>query len=265
MNHLFASYQRNSSNGEGANFAARPLKQYRKQYENNLEYSLGYSRASVGMPMDRPCGSSKVTTEQVHCTACNAALTVKVSVFNDSDCTSCQPIKNKVTPLTRSYPDTQSYLQSRCATYDQKLSMEQAPDVSYFSEEGQPLEPSDNPDMGSQVRETANCYSNKAPLICNRTTYKPNNTPFAQQGGVSSSSRLSRLKYNTLNNVAVNNNGYVYSGSVFNSAAGAEGLNSGRYHTEPTDYFTKYKPQPVTFPHKNGKKSYCSNTICMSA
>ena len=64
--------------------------------------------------------------------------------------------------------------------------------------------------------------------------------------------------------MAVNNNGYVYGGSVFNTAAGAEGLNSGRYHTEPTDYFTKYKPQAVTFPHKNGKKTYCpiANTIC---
>ena len=260
MNHIFASYQRNSATSDGAHFAAQPLKQWRKQYSN----SLGYSRASVGMPMDRPGGLSKVANEEVHCATCQGALAAKVEVFKNSDCTSCNPIKNKTRPLRTSFTNTPAYLQSRCATYDQKLSIEPVPDISYFSEEGIPLEPSDNQDKGPQVRQTANCYSNTAPLVCNTTIYKPNNTPFAQQGGVSSSSRLARLKYNTLNNVAVNNNGYVYSGSVFNTAAGAEGLNSGRYHTEPTDYFTKYKPQPVVFPHKNGKKTYCSNTICMS-
>jgi hypothetical protein len=263
MNHLFASYQRNSSTSDGARFAAQPLKQWRKQYTNNLKYSLGYSRASVGMPMDRPGGSSRVDSEEVHCATCQRALLNKVEVFNESDCASCNPIKNKTKPLRTSFINTPTYLQSRCATYDQKLSIEAVPDISYFSEEGLPLEPTDSA-TGPQVRQAANCYSNKPPLECNATIYKPNNTQFAQQGGVSSSSRLARLKYNTLNNVGVNNNGHVYSGSVFNTAAGAEGLNSGRYHTEPTDYFTKYKPQPVVFPHKNGKKTYCSNTICMS-
>ena len=260
--HLFAAYQQNSPIGNGNQFAARPLKQWRKQYSTNLEYSLGYSRASVGMPMDRPGGETKVSTEEVHCATCKAALANNVQVFKDSECTSCQPIKNKVAPLRTAFTNQEAYLQSRCATYVQKLSVEPVPDISYFSPTGQPLEPSDN--TGPQVRQTANCFSNKAPLICNTTIYKPNNTQFAQQGGVSSSSRLARLKYNTLNNVAVNNNGYVYSGSVYNTAAGAEGLNSGRYHTEPTDYFTKYKPQPVTYPHKNGNKSYCINTICIA-
>ena len=259
MNHLFASYQLNRATSDGAQFAAQPLKQWRKQYSR----SLGYSRASVGMPMDRPGGMSKVATEQIHCATCKGALTAKVEVFNDSPCTSCQPIKNKVKPLQTSFTDREAYLQSRCATYDQKLSTEPVPTIPYFSPEGEPLEPSTQP-TGPQAREAANCFSNKSPLKCNTTIYKPNNTQFAQQGGVSSSSRIARLKYNTLNNVAVNSNGYVYSGSVYNTAAGAEGLNSGRYHTEPTDYFTKYKPQPVTSHHKNGKKTYCSNMICMA-
>jgi hypothetical protein len=260
MNHLFASYQRNNATGDGANFAAKPLNHYRKQYSTGS----GYSRASVGMPMDRPSGLSKVATEEIHCATCKGALGAKVEVFNDSDCASCQPIKSKVKPLRTSFTNNEAYLQSRCATYEQKLSTEQAPDIPYFSPTGEPLEPSDSQDMGTQLRESMNCFSDKVPLKCNTTIYKPNNTPFAQQGGVSSSSRIARLKYNTLNNAPVNNNGYVYGGSVFNTAAGAEGLNSGRYHTEPTDYFTKYKPQPVTYPHKNGKKTYCSNMICMA-
>jgi hypothetical protein len=264
MNHLSASYQFNSTTSDGAPFAAQPLKQWRKQYGNNLNYSLGYSRASVGMPMDRPGGLSKVASEEVHCATCQRALSAKVQVFNDSDCTSCNPIKSKVKPLRTSFTNTQAYLQSRCATYVQKLSTEPVSTISYFSEEGIPLEPSDSP-TGPQVRETANCYSNTPPLVCNKTIYKPNNTQFSQQGSVSCSSRLARLKYNTLNNVPVNNNGYVYSGSVFNTAAGAEGVNSGRFKMEPTDYFTKYKPQPNVFPHKTGKKSVCCNTISLSA
>ena len=261
MNHLFASYQRNSATGDGADFTAQPLKHYRKQYYTGS----GHSRASVGMPMDRPGGLLPVATEEIHCATCKGALAAKVEVFNDSPCSSCQPIKNKVTPLRTSFTDQEAYFQSRCATYDQKLSTERVADIPYFSSTGEPLEPSDNQDMGSQLRRSVNCFSDKVPLRCNTTIYKPNNSQFAQQGGVSSSSRIARLKYNTLNNVPVNNNGYVYGGSVFNTAAGAEGLNSGRYHTEPTDYFTKFKPQPVTYPHKNGKKSYCSNnTICMS-
>ena len=264
MNHLFASYQFNTATSDGTPFAAQPLKQWRKQYGNNLNYSLGYSRASTGMPMDRPGGLSKVASEEVHCATCQRALSAKVEVFNDSDCTSCNPIKSKVKPLRTSFTNTQAYLQSRCATYVQKLSTEPVSTISYFSEEGIPLEPSDSP-TGPQVRQTANCYSHTPPLVCNTTIYKPNNTQFSQQGSVSSSSRLARLKYNTLNNVPVNNNGYVYNGSVFNTAAGAEGVNSGRYKMEPTDYFTKYKPQPIVFPHKNGKKSVCCNTISMSA
>lgn len=259
MNHLFASYQLNNAIGDGTHFSAQPLKQYRKQYSNGS----GYSRASAGMPMDRPGGVVPVATEKIHCATCKGALEAKVEVFKDSQCTSCNPIKSNVAPLQTSFTDREAYSQSRCATYDQKLSMEPVPSVQYFSEGGQPLEPNDTPN-GPQLRRSVKCFSDKAPLICNTTIYKPNNTPFAQQGGVSSSSRIARLKYNTLNNVPINTNGYVYSGSVYNTAAGAEGLNSGRYHTEPTDYFTKYKLQPVTYPHKNGKKTYCSNTICMT-
>lgn len=164
------------------------------------------------------------------------------------------PIPKLTTLTEKAYTDNSAYLQSRCATYDQKLSVERARRNSYFSAEGRPLEPSSSP-SGSQVRETANCYSHKQPLVCNTTIYKPNNTPFAQQGGVSSSSRLSRLKYNTLNS----------NGAEYNSAVGAMGVNSGRYQTESSPgYYTKYKPQPVTSPHKNGRKSFCPNTICMS-
>ena len=129
MNHLFASYQRNSATGDGADFTAQPLKHYRKQYYTGS----GHSRASVGMPMDRPGGLVPVATEEIHCATCKGALAAKVEVFNDSPCSSCQPIKNKVTPLRTSFTDQEAYFQSRCATYDQKLSTERVADIPYFS------------------------------------------------------------------------------------------------------------------------------------
>jgi hypothetical protein len=253
MNHLFAVYRQNIATGDGNHFVARPQKHWRKQYQS----LLGYSRASVGMPMDRPGGIMPVANNTIACQTCRGALSAKVIVGKDSPCTSCQPIKARVKPRYTAFTDNKAYLQSRCVTYDQKLSIEQVEGINYFSPNGVPLEPSSSP-TGPQVREVADCYNNKPPLVCNTTIYKPNNVQFSQQGGVSSSSRIARLKYNTLNNIPVNNNGITVNGSVFNTAAGAMGLNSGLYLMEPSpSYYIKSKPQPAVCSRRNGVKAYC--------
>ena len=263
MNHLFATYQKNTANDAGTRFAARPIREWRKQYQT----SLGYSRAATGMPMDRPGGLVPVASPAIQCATCRGALPARVDVFKGTACTSCQPIKSQVKPLVipslnrysldpgseTAFTDNAAYLQSRCTTYVQKLSTAQVPSITYFSPTGLPLEPSMAVD-GPQVRETANCYTPLA-SVCERTIYKPNNTQFAQQGGVTSSSRMARLKYNTLNQ----------NGAEYQSAIGAMGVNSGRYQTEPSpSYYNKYKPQAVVFPHKTGSRTYCNeaNTTC---
>lgn len=267
MNHLFASYQKNIATGDGTRFAARPLNHWRKQYQT----TLGYSRAATGMPMDRPGGLVPVANQAIECQTCKGALPAKVSVFKYSKCTSCKPIASKVKPLPgTAYTDNMAYLQSRCSTYDQKLSMTPVPTIAYFSNTGVPLEPSDDP-SGPQVRAIANClapFPNEVgpnevvpnevvPNECKKTTiYKPNNTQFAQQGGVSSSARLSRLKYNTLNQ----------NGAEYQSASGAMDVNSGRYQSEPSpSYYNKFKPQPVVFLYKTGARMSCTRTneICI--
>ena len=244
MNHLFAAYQKNIATGDGNRFAARPLNHWRKAYQN----SLGYSRAATGMPMDRPGGLGFVASPQIQCATCKGALPAQVTIFKDSNCKSCKPLKSKVKPLQTAYTNTAAYLQSRCATYDQKISVERLPTVTYFSPEGIPIDPTDSP-TGTQVRQTENCFSPQIyNTICNTTIYKPNNTQFAQQGGVSASSRLSRLKYNTLNQ----------NGAEYNSASGAMGVNSGRYQSEPSpSYYVKNKPQEGVCERKTGEKSYC--------
>jgi hypothetical protein len=159
------------------------------------------------------------------------------------------PVPNNFPELT-TYTDSTSYLQSRCSTYDQKLAYNPVPTINYFTPEGILIEPSNSP-SGTQVHVTNNCFS-----ICSKnksTIYKPNNSQFAQQGGVSSGSRLQRLKYNTLNNY----------GAAFNSATGAVGVNTGRYQSEPSpSYYTKTNPQPVMVFRKVGKKSYCNIQRC---
>jgi hypothetical protein len=55
--------------------------------------------------------------------------------------------------------------------------------------------------------------------------YKPNNSQYAQQGGVSSSTRIARLKYDTITTVA----------ATYRSAYGAQVANELAYGVAPTD------------------------------
>ena len=254
MNHLVPVYAHNG--GDGTRFAARPIRHWRKQYlstsisTSNMSNST--SNMSIGMPMDRPGGMVPVANETIHCMTCRAAASLKDDLVQDiSVCKSCNPIKPNTQLSEKMYNDTQAYLSSRCLTYDQKLSITKNPAVAYFSPDGRPSEPSDSV-LGAQVRETNNCFNHN----CTNTIYKPNNSQYAQQGAVSSGSRLARLKYNTLNQY----------GAMFNSAAGAVGVNSGRYQTEPSpSYYVKNKPQKITIPYKIGAKSYCRTeySMCM--
>ena len=225
--------------GRGNRFAARPIRQWRKQMQatNGL---LSYRRTAVGIPSDKPGGTS-VTTYS-NCQTCNGTSELKDLVHKNSPCTSCHITRTAIYVNNNSYTDSAAYLESKCTTYDQKLAYNPVSSINYFSKEGLVLEPSNSP-TGPQVRATNNCH-----IKCNTTIYKPNNSQFAQQGGVNSGSRISRLKYNTLNNY----------GAQFNSAAGAIGVNTGRYITEPSpSYYTKLQPQKVVFPYKTGAKTYC--------
>jgi hypothetical protein len=59
----------------------------------------------------------------------------------------------------------------------------------------------------------------------NPVIYKPNNSQFAQQGGVSSSERIARLKYDTITTV----------GATYRSAYGSQVANELAYGVAPTD------------------------------
>ena len=111
------------------------------------------------------------------------------------------------TNLNKSYyTDSKTYLKSRGKTYKQNIT-------------------------GSH--DTSNKYTinTNSDAACKNTyVYKPSNKQFATQGAVSSSSRLERLKLNT---IQVNN-------ASLRTAWGAYGANGGKYHgTMTSPYFLK--------------------------
>jgi hypothetical protein len=258
----------NNNNGAntGTSFAARPIKHWRKQLVPAANSGIS-TNAGVGMPMDRPggsvyLGSAVYLGATVDCSICPVNLaelipTTKNTVFDTTkdasgNCVACNPetniIKSAVTLLNKNYySDTKGYLQSRCQTYDQKLSTTPIPGNSYInSTTHEPIPPSDSP-TGSQVYYTENC-SKKCTTNNSRVTtiYKPNNQQYSQQGAVDSSSRLTRLKYNTI----------TKNGNSFKTAWGQQGANAGRYQgTSDAPYFLKSKYQVCVPQHRDGNKT----------
>lgn len=137
--------------------------------------------------------------------------------------------------------DTKAYLRSRNKSFASNQSGAMKPSITY-SKSGKccsvPIPYSDDNVSGTQNRDSfvyppktidnENACSNKPVTII----VKPNNQQFFQQGAVSSSSRLHRLKYNT---VTANANG-------FSTAWGAAASSAGKYRADGNSpYFIKSK------------------------
>jgi 6-phosphogluconolactonase (cycloisomerase 2 family) len=262
----------NTNTNTGTSFAARPIKHWRKQLVPAANTGIS-GRSHVGMPMDRPGGSVYLHSAgylgaTVDCSNCPVNLTdliptTKNTIFDTTkdasgNCVACNPetniIKSGITLLNKNYySDTKAYLQSQCQTYDQKLSITPIPGNSYINSiTHQPIPPSDSP-TGSQVYYTENC-SKKCATVNSvvRTIYKPNNQQYSQQGSVSSSSRLTRLKNNTM----------TKNGNSFKTAWGQQGANAGRYQgSSDSSYFIKTKNQECVPHHRSGNKTTSCNSI----
>ena len=174
-------------------------------------------------------------------------------IFDSSNnifvCIACNPetnrIKSAVTLLKKNYyTNTSSYLKSRCMTYDQKQTLSKIPKNIYLDPCGNVLWPNNECGglLGPQAFYTQDCPDKcqSSTINCNgilkppqvTTIYKPNNRPFQQQGAVSSSGRIAKLKYDTI----------TKNGASFRSAYGAEAANAGRYTGASVGpYFIKNK------------------------
>ena len=179
---------------------------------------------------------------------------IQTGVF-DTTCIACNPenniIKSGITTLSQAYySSTSEYLQSRCRTHAQRESTTKLPDGTYYpSATNIPftfLYPNNDP-RGPQVYEPKNCanpkiYNNNAlntpPNNYCSTIYKPNNPQFARQGAVSGSTRLQKLKSDT-----ITSNGFSYY-----SAYGATMANAGNFQgtNESNNYFVKNRNFPLS-------------------
>jgi hypothetical protein len=168
---------------------------------------------------------------------------------------SCNPENNRIrsgiSTLSQSYYETTTgYLQSRCRTAVQRISTTKKPGCIYYPSvnDNIPFEflyPIDAQN-GPQVYESKYCtnpktYNNNllnrpANNYCS-TIYKPNNTQFARQGAVSGSTRLQKLKTDT-----ITSNGF----SLY-SAYGATMANAGNFQgtSVSNNYFVKNRSFPL--------------------
>jgi len=271
----------NNKTDNGTPFKPRPIKHWRKQLHPTD--TTGSSRTSKQIPFDRP-GSTNYLGVNNSCN-CNDASNnylidnipnTKNTIFEESTyvvgpnqsrvCIGCNPEKNviksgrtekNINPVnSTSEPklkynfSTKSYLRSKCALYEQRLTGVRVEGNQYIIPgTSTPAQPSDSY-LGSQVRNTLDCSTkcNNNPV---KIIYKPNNSQYGRQGAVSSSSRIQRLKLNTINK----------NGASFSTAWGAAASNAGKYSSNVNaPYFIKsknnvcYKSQY----HRNGNKLVCN-------
>jgi hypothetical protein len=281
--------QKNETQQNGPSFSARPIKHWRKQL--NPQPHSGRGRPGVGMPMDVPGGSVYLGTDSSDCVVCGQdgssnSTGLKNNILRDNGqraatammgnpgslllsdassavhCIACNPenniIKSGVTLLNKKYySDTRGYLQSRCMRYDQKLSINDMSGISYFGPNGEILWPENSKNSGPQIRASMNCPKNCTPADGRPTVsniYKPSNRQYANQGAVSSGSRITRLKYNTI----------TKNGNSFRTAWGEQGANAGKYRGTPNaPYFLKSKNQsciPNIRNRRPGNHTFCFYT-----
>lgn len=189
---------------------------------------------------------------------------ILTGIYN-TKCISCNPqnniIRSASTLLSKAYYSTHaSYLKSRCNTYDQNISIVPNQNVNYYDANGNLLWPNNNPN-GPQVYTTIDQYNPRSTQTCNggqqikqTVIYKPNNKQFGTQGAVTSSTRLDKLKLDTVNKNAAS----------LRDAFGNEGSSACAYRGySDTPYFLKNKYQPPICSQTNNVAYYRQNhTIC---
>jgi hypothetical protein len=102
------------------------------------------------------------------------------------------PLQDVMTPVKQYYTSTQQYLTSRTKGYDQN-------NYHNIKSGDASAKPGTNQSLINVYGSNNNIpYCPNAQALFSPVYYKPNNSKFAQEGGVSSSTRITRLKYDTI-------------------------------------------------------------------
>jgi hypothetical protein len=253
------SFPQNSS---GPDFKARPIKHWRKQLTPTV--AAGFS-SSVIHYFDTP-GNSINRSNEVDCNFCDenkkskflniyiphaaaeSQPQLQTPISSDYDiinnrCMACNPeahvIKSASTILNKNYyTDSKAYLQNRCKTYNQNL-----PSAKYNPD-------TNDPNTNGVSFPMLNCYNENCQN--QKTIYKPSNSQFSLQGAASSSTRIAKLKYDTI----------TQNGNSFHSAIGLAAANAGRYMgTSEPPFFIKSKFAKSVCNTRSGNHTKCFKTL----
>jgi hypothetical protein len=163
---------------------ANPIKHWRKQLAPSVSNHLIQSHPTM------QALENAVKTDMNLCKSYTDVL------YNDTcnGVPNSNPCKTGTFHITRSAStivnkkfcwNTKQYLQSRCKTYNQN----------------QTLGKNTGNDTGNGTKYEyfgASCTTKSDGTACKPIIHKPNNKEFKQQGGVSSSARIAKLKYDTI-------------------------------------------------------------------
>ena len=274
-----------SNSVDGNAFLPRPIKHWRKQLQTdpirggskskNITETFQpggtvYLNANVNEKREC-CDENGITTKVVSyinieknnkfCETSNCSYTVTAQNVADGwngpigKKICCNPEKNVIkrgtTLLSKKYyTDSRAYLRSRNKLYDQKLTNLPYPGVEYYNSEGEWLYPNNSP-LGPQVFSTGECPQTACGGNQQITIFKPNNREFKVQGAVSSSTRLDKLKLDTVNK----------SGASLRRAFGNSAAKAGSYYLNgTTPYLIKDKIGKCEHHHRNGNFTKCFHT-----
>jgi hypothetical protein len=160
-----------------------PIKQWRKQLQSSVGPTVQSHATiqdldhSIKTQVDSIC---KSYNDIQYINECNGI----VNELSNAKCTTGSEYvrRSASTIINKDFCwNSKQYLQRRCKTFDQNQTL------------GENIEGYDNEYYG------ASCFKDSE-NACKPVIYKPNNKPFKQQGGVSSSARISKLKYDTIVN-----------------------------------------------------------------
>ena len=184
-------------------------------------------------------------------------------------CVACNPenniIRSAITKLNRRYyTDSRAYLRSRCKTFNQNLNITQLAnkDSQFLPNTKIPAWPNEK-QCGPQSFLIGTCpdkcqfgaelCGKDIPPEPKRTIaiYKPSNRNFGVEGPVQSSTRIAKLRYQTITKNAAS----------FTTAFGAEAGNAGRFRTNSEGpYFIKSKQficRAQNFPRPGNQNLQC--------
>ena len=118
-------------------------------------------------------------------------------------CDSQKRVRGASTVLDKNYNVSyKQYLQNKCKTYDQNSYNFVSPDSANIPgiDKIIPGAPDSYPvTYAGQCVPAVNGSPTNPPSTCSVVVYKPNNWQYAKHGAVSSSERIQRLKFNTIN------------------------------------------------------------------